>query len=85
MHTLGVPGPWHVGPSTRPTDLGERLLAHGFEYGGNDIGMAVDLATLPERVAAPEGFAAEMGYGAYRRLGFEERRRIGLYEWQPGG
>jgi hypothetical protein len=171
------------------------LLAHGFEYGGNDIGMAVDLATLPERVAAPDGFAAgkvragddptawvrtlgsgfgegaveaewvgsvyrrlgydgggplrhflgrlggepvatatlflragvagvyfvftvegarrrgigaaatvaaprearrpdyglgvlgssEMGYGVHRRLGFEERCRIGLYEWQPGG
>ena len=61
------------------------MLAHGFEYGGNDIGMAVDLATLPERVAAPEGFAVEMGYGVYRRLGFEERCRIGLYEWQPGG
>jgi hypothetical protein len=59
MRTLGVPGSWHVGPSTRPTDPGVRLLAHGFEYGGNDIGMAVDLATLPERVAAPDGFAAE--------------------------
>jgi hypothetical protein len=194
MRTLGVPGSWHVGPSTRPTDPGVRLLAHGFEYGGNDIGMAVDLATLPERVAAPDGFAAEkvragdgltawvrtlgsgfgegpveaewvgsvyrrlgydgggslrhflgrldgepvatatlflgagvagvyfvftaegarrgigaavtvaalrgarrlgyglgvlgsseMGYGVYRGLGFEERCRIGLYEWQPGG
>jgi GNAT superfamily N-acetyltransferase len=195
MRTLGVPGSWHVGPSTRPTDPGVRLLAHGFEYGGNDIGMAVDLATLPERVAAPDGFAAEkvragdgltawvrtlgsgfgegpveaewvgsvyrrlgydgggslrhflgrldggpvatatlflgagvagvyfvftvegarrrgigaavtvaalrgarrlgyglgvlgsseMGYGVYRRLGFAERCRIGLYEWQPGG
>jgi hypothetical protein len=26
-----------------------------------------------------------MGYGLDRRLGFEERCRIGLYEWQPGG
>ena len=200
MRTLGVPGSWHVGPSTRPTDLGERLLAHGFEYGGGDVGMAVDLATFPEGVAAPNGFAAEevraedgpaawvrtlgsgfgegpveakwvgsvyrrlgyddkgplrhflgrldgepvatatlflgagvagvyfvftvegarrrgigaavtvaavtvaalrearrlgyglgvlgsseMGYGVYRRLGFEERCRIDLYEWQPGG
>ena len=195
MRALGVPGSWHVGPSARPTDLGERLLAHGFEYGGDDIGMAVDLAALPEGVAAPEGFAAEevrteddlaawirtlgsgfgegpveaewvgsvyrrlghagggplrhflgqldgepvatvtlflgagvvgvyfvftvegarrrgigaavtvaalrearrlgyrlgvlgsseMGYGVYRRLGFEERCRIGLYEWRPDG
>jgi GNAT superfamily N-acetyltransferase len=59
MHTLGVPGSWHVGPSTRPTDLGERLLAHGFEYGGDDIGMAVDLVRLPEGVIVPDGFAIE--------------------------
>jgi len=26
-----------------------------------------------------------MGYALDRRLGFEERCRIGLYEWQPGG
>jgi len=36
----GVPGSWHVGPSMRPMDIGERLLAHGFSYGGDDIGMA---------------------------------------------
>jgi hypothetical protein len=29
--------------------------------------------------------SSEVGYGVYRRLGFEERCRIGLYEWQPGG
>ena len=59
MRSHGVPGSWHVGPSMRPKDLGERLAARGFEYGGDDIGMAADLSALPERVPAPEGFAVE--------------------------
>jgi GNAT superfamily N-acetyltransferase len=59
MRAHGVPGSWHVGPSMRPSDLGERLLAHGFEYGGDDIGMSVDLSTLPEEVPVPEGFTVE--------------------------
>jgi GNAT superfamily N-acetyltransferase len=59
MRVHDVPGSWHVGPSMRPPDLGERLVAHGFEYGGDDIGMAVDLSTLPEEVPVPEGFVVE--------------------------
>jgi GNAT superfamily N-acetyltransferase len=59
MRTHGVPGSWHVRPSMRPSDLGERLLAHGFEYGDDDIGMAADLSELPEEVPTPEGFAVE--------------------------
>jgi GNAT superfamily N-acetyltransferase len=59
MRAHEVPGSWHVGPSMRPPDLGERLVAHGFEYGGDDIGMAVDLSTLPEEVPVPAGFAVE--------------------------
>jgi len=59
MQAHGVPGSWHVGPSMRPSDLGERLIAHGFEYGGDDIGMAVDLSTLPEEVRAPADFVVE--------------------------
>src|SRR3712207_1099341 len=55
----GVPGSWHVGPSMRPPDLGERLLAHGFEYGGDDIGMAADLSALREDLRPPEGFTVE--------------------------
>lgn len=47
MRELGVPGTWHVGPSMRPVDLGERLVALGFEYAGDDIGMAADLSALP--------------------------------------
>ena len=59
MRARGVPGSWHVGPSMRPADLGERLVAHGFEYGGDDIGMASDLSALPEEVPTPEGFTVE--------------------------
>jgi GNAT superfamily N-acetyltransferase len=55
----GAPGSWHVGPSMRPADLGERLLKHGFSYGGSDIGMAADLRALPERVPVPEDLAIE--------------------------
>ena len=32
---------------------------HGFQYGGDDIGMAVDLSTLPEEVPAPADFVVE--------------------------
>jgi len=59
MRAHGVPDSWHVGPSMRPTDLGQRLVAHGFEYGGDDIGMAADLSALPEEVPTPEGFVVE--------------------------
>lgn len=59
MRAHDVPGSWHVGPSMRPRDLGERLVSHGFVYGGDDIGMAVDLSALPEEVPVPEGFRVE--------------------------
>jgi len=59
FRTRRVPGSWHVGPSMRPEDLGERLLKHGFSYGGSDIGMAVDLWALPERVPSLEGLTIE--------------------------
>ncbi len=59
MRSHHVPGSWHVGPSMRPPDLGERLIAQGFEYGGDDIGMAVDLLELPEQVPVPADFVVE--------------------------
>lgn len=55
MKERGVPGSWHVGPSMRPDDLGERLLAAGFSQGGGEPGMAVELAKLAETPAAPTG------------------------------
>jgi GNAT superfamily N-acetyltransferase len=50
LQAYGVPGTWHVGPSMRPADLGARLIAHGFTYAGDDIGMAIDLSTLPAKL-----------------------------------
>jgi GNAT superfamily N-acetyltransferase len=48
MEVHGVPGSWHVGPSMRPADLGQRLLQAGFGHGGAEPGMAVELANLVE-------------------------------------
>jgi GNAT superfamily N-acetyltransferase len=59
MREHEIPGSWHVGPSMRPPDLGGRLIAHGFEYVGDDIGMSVDLSELPERVPVPENLVIE--------------------------
>ncbi|CAN5819150.1 GNAT family N-acetyltransferase [soil metagenome] len=70
MRAHGSPGSCHVGPSMRPRDLGARLVAHGFEYGGDDIGMAVDLQALPEEMQAPADFVVE-----------RVRDEAGLAEW----
>src|SRR4051794_940919 len=40
-------GTWHLGPTMRPGDLAMRLLEHGFEWSGDDVGMQRDLAQLP--------------------------------------
>src|SRR5438067_2376685 len=52
MRARGVPGSWHVGPSMRPRDLGDRLRAHGFA-GGPEPGMALDLDRLADAPAPP--------------------------------
>jgi GNAT superfamily N-acetyltransferase len=59
FRAYGAPGSWHVGPSMRPAGIGEGLLAHGFSYGGDDIGMAVELSSLPERVPVPDELVIE--------------------------
>ena len=55
----GVPGSWHVGSLMRPADLGVRLAAHDFADAGDEIGMAVDLAELPEELPAPAALSVE--------------------------
>ncbi len=50
-----VPGTWHVGPTMRPADLGERLLAAGFAHDGTEPGMAVQLSALVEDERSPDG------------------------------
>ncbi len=55
LRAHGVPGTWHVGPSVRPADIGARLIAHGFTYAGDDIGMAADLSRLPSDLNTAPG------------------------------
>jgi GNAT superfamily N-acetyltransferase len=50
---------WWVEPDSQPTDLGERLLAHGFTYEQGPPGMAVDMATLNESIQAPPDLSIE--------------------------
>jgi GNAT superfamily N-acetyltransferase len=54
-----VPGTWHLGPFTQPATLGERLPAHGFTDGGEDVGMALKLAALPVAWPMPPGLTVE--------------------------
>jgi ribosomal protein S18 acetylase RimI-like enzyme len=44
---------WWDEPGTQPTELRDRLLAHGFTYNEGPPGMAVDLLTLNEDITAP--------------------------------
>jgi predicted N-acetyltransferase YhbS len=46
---LQTPFRWHVGPSSRPADLAQRLLARGFEHSDTLAGMCI--ATDAEVVA----------------------------------
>ena len=55
FRAYGRPGTWHVGPSSRPADLGARLRGQGFAGGWSDAGMAADLGRLPEEAQVPEG------------------------------
>ncbi len=55
---LHVPCLWWVGPLSRPSDLGARLLAHGFQSGGEQPGMAANLDRLPSP-AGPQGLVVE--------------------------
>jgi ribosomal protein S18 acetylase RimI-like enzyme len=47
---------WWTDPGTRPSNLPDRLQAHGFEPNAVDFpGMAADLLTLNEHVQSPDG------------------------------
>jgi ribosomal protein S18 acetylase RimI-like enzyme len=50
---------WWVEPDSQPTDLGERLLGHGFTYEQGPPGMAVDLSALNEDIQAPPNLSIE--------------------------
>jgi ribosomal protein S18 acetylase RimI-like enzyme len=46
---------WKIGPSSRPADLSQRLLTHGFRHQEDEPGMALDLLTMNEGFSAPAG------------------------------
>jgi ribosomal protein S18 acetylase RimI-like enzyme len=54
-----VPMLWHIGPSTQPANLGERLLAHGLTHTAEESGMATDLSTLESNQPLPLGLRIE--------------------------
>jgi GNAT superfamily N-acetyltransferase len=75
-----VPGTWHVGPSMRPADLGARLVAHGFTYAGDEIGMAADLSALPKELDAPSGLAIERVRGEQDLTAWTRTLAVGFGE-----
>lgn len=50
---------WMTGPSTQPNDLGQHLLATGFNDPGELVGMAAELTTLREDRPAPPDLVIE--------------------------
>jgi GNAT superfamily N-acetyltransferase len=54
-----VPLAWHVGPATRPANLGQYLEAYGFTHTSEAPGMAVDLLALNEGLQEPPGLLIE--------------------------
>jgi GNAT superfamily N-acetyltransferase len=59
FRTRNVPGSWHVGPSFRPSNIGELLVKHGFDDAGGEPGMAADLHQLNEDIAYPAQLRVE--------------------------
>jgi len=51
----GVRPSWIVGPSSRPSDIFDRLEEHGYNRASRP-GMAADLNDLPERIDPPAGY-----------------------------
>jgi len=50
---------WWVMPNSRPADLAQRLSAHGYTPWDSDLGMAADLAAVPDAVPLPAGVTIE--------------------------
>jgi ribosomal protein S18 acetylase RimI-like enzyme len=54
-----LPVSWHVGPSSGPSDLGSRLERAGLTRLEDEVGMALEMAALPEDVRMPPGLTIE--------------------------
>ncbi|MDQ7824905.1 MAG: GNAT family N-acetyltransferase [Candidatus Eremiobacteraeota bacterium] len=50
-----LPMVWWVGPSSRPSDLGARLVQEGLRHDSDAPGMALDIALLNEEYPVPGG------------------------------
>jgi len=55
-----LPLVWHTGPATRPSDLGERLVAHGLRFANDEPGMAIDLHRLDVEAHIPSGLTTRL-------------------------
>jgi GNAT superfamily N-acetyltransferase len=53
FRTRRLPFSWWVGPTSRPDDLGERLIAHGLALAEAEVAMALNLCRAPEPAAVP--------------------------------
>ncbi len=50
---------WYVTPSTRPKDIGARLIDFGFSHMEDSPGMVAEMTDLPQDYSAPDGFEIE--------------------------
>ena len=55
-----VPLLWWISPSTRPADVEQHLIDHGFVIDEASPGMAVDLTQLNENLRLPEGLTVQL-------------------------
>ncbi len=74
----GVPMMWFVTTSTRPTDLGARLQAHGLALLTSMPGMAVDLPALPPAPPLPAGVTIVEAHNAATLADWSQAAGIGF-------
>jgi GNAT superfamily N-acetyltransferase len=55
-----LPMRWQLGPSARPGDLRQRLLAHDFVHEEDEPAMALDLLAMNEDFPTPHGLAIRL-------------------------